>query len=63
MIAKKIMIFILVFSILVVIKELFALISKFMNSDYSEIPIGRQITFAAAISYITTIICTGFSLM
>ncbi len=63
MLEKKLMIFILVFCIMIVIKEMFVLFLKFVNSDYSGISIGRQISFAAAISYIITIICTGFSLV
>lgn len=59
----KIMFFLLIISILIVIKETLSLFSKiFIKDDYIRIGIGRQIAYAIAISYIITIIFTGFSL-
>ena len=62
MIIKKIMVFLLVFCILVVIRELFSAIRKFINSDFSSMPKSRLVSLGLAISYIMTIILTGFSL-
>lgn len=59
---KKLMVFILVFCILIVVREIAALVLKFINSDFTNIPLSRQITFAVALSYIFTIIFTGFAL-
>lgn len=62
MIIKKLMVFLLVFCILIVIREFGYAIKKFINSDFSSIPKYRLITVGLAISYIMTIILTGFSL-
>lgn len=59
---KKLMVFILVFCILIVVREIVALVLKFINSDFTNTPLSRQITFAVALSYIFTIIFTGFAL-
>ena len=62
LIAKKFMVFILVFCILIVLKEIFSLVEAFLKNEHIKMTLPRQITLAAAISYIMTIICTGFSL-
>ena len=56
------MIFLLVFCILVVIREFWALLGKFLDSDFSKIPTYRLVSLGLSISYIMTIILTGFDL-
>ena len=62
MIIKKIMVFLLVFCILIVVREIGTGINKFIHSDFSSLPGFRIVSLGLAISYIMTIILTGFSL-
>jgi F0F1-type ATP synthase membrane subunit a len=63
-IAKKIMVFLLVFAILFVAKEILNFVAELMkeNGRYSPTT-ARLITLGAALSYIFTIIFTGFRLL
>ena len=62
LIVKKLMVFLLVFCILIILREIGAFVKSFITSERINMSIVRQITLASAISYIMTIICTGFSL-
>ena len=59
---KKLMVFILVFAILIVVREIGAFTKAFIRSEQIDMSLSRQIVLASAISYIMTIIFTGFSL-
>lgn len=63
-IAQKILMFILVFAILVCIRELANFVLTFIDDRRSSLDItkGRLILLACSISYIVTIIFTGFKL-
>lgn len=61
-ILKKLMVFILVFSILIVLKEIFSFIIAYRNNKTLDKSVSKQIILATAISYIFTIIFTGFKL-
>ncbi len=61
-ILKKLMVFVLVFSVLIVIKEILSFIMAFKNDKKLSNSIYKQIILACAISYIVTIIFTGFKL-
>lgn len=69
LIIKKILMFILVFAILIVLREafdFFLLMRDVMKNDADrkmEISTTRLIILACAISYIVTIIFTGFNLL
>lgn len=63
MIEKKIMMFILVFSIFIVLKECLAFLNALLFSNNKiNMSIWRELIFGLSISYIFTIIFTGFSL-
>lgn len=63
-IATKIMVFLLVFAILVVLREVFSLIGEMQKEDGHYSPgKGRLVLLGVAISYIFTIIFTGFKLL
>ena len=55
----KILIFILVFAILIVIREIWALIKAIYKEVENKVPTNRLISLGLAIAYIITIICTG----
>lgn len=62
---KKLMVFVLVFAILIVLREAFDFGLKFIsNSGEKYQPSkGRMVLLASAISYIFTIIFTGFRVL
>jgi hypothetical protein len=62
MIATKIMVFFLIFAILIVLREIFDFVIKVITSGKYEPGKKRLILAAVAISYIFTIIFTGFKL-
>lgn len=62
MIVSKILFFFLVFAILIVIKEFFFFVGSFVTNTKMEVNTKRQMILASAISYIFTIIFTGFSI-
>ena len=57
----KIMMFVLMFSILVCIKNLFSVIKAFLNKTQIEFSKCNMLTLGLSISYIGTIIFTGFN--
>lgn len=62
-IAKKIMVFVLVFAILVVLREVLDFIFELTKDNGKYVPTKtRLISAALALSYIFTIIFTGFKL-
>ena len=62
-IAKKIMVFILMFAILVVLREVGSIVIEMNSKDGKYEPSkARVLYFALALSYILTIMFTGFRL-
>lgn len=62
-IAKKIMVFVLMFAILVVLREVFDFVFNFMRENGKYTPSKSRLVYAGlALSYILTIIFTGFRL-
>lgn len=59
---KKLLVFLLVFAILIVVKEIFLFAAAFKRGEHIDMTITRQVILGISISYIMTIICTGFSL-
>lgn len=57
---KKILVFLLMFAILIAVKEGFLFTTSFIKNEKFEISRGRMITLGVALSYILTIIFTGF---
>lgn len=62
MIVTKILVFLLVFAILNVLVNIWGFIKAFINSEKFEKPLWEIICLGVSISYIMTIICTGFEL-
>ena len=63
-IATKLLVFFLVFSILIVVREVLNLIGEMQKEDGHYAPgKGRLVLLGVAISYIFTIIFTGFRLL
>ena len=63
-IATKIMVFLLVFAILIVLREILSLYIEIQKPDGHYAPSNRRlILLGVAISYIFTIIFTGFKLL
>lgn len=62
-IVTKILVFLFVFALLDVVKEALILLASYMTDRKFEITTTRQILLGASLSYIFTIIFTGFSLM
>lgn len=62
MIVTKILVFLLVFAILNVLVNIWDFIKAFINSEKFEKPLWEIICLGVSISYIMTIICTGFEL-
>ena len=62
---KKLMVFVLVFAILIVIREIFDFVLKYMSNGAEKYQPsrGRLVLLASAISYIFTIIFTGFRVL
>lgn len=60
---KKIMVFLLVFSILIVLREIIEFIKAYKKDVALNMGVKRAIILGVAISYIITIICTGFALV
>ena len=60
---KKLMIFVLVFSVLVVIREIWNFIVAVIEGGKYEPSAKRLLWLGLAISYIFTIIFTGFSVL
>lgn len=63
LILEKIMFFFLMMSILVVFREGFAFVIAWMKDTKMEMTTKRMVILASAISYILTIIFTGFKLI
>ncbi len=63
LIATKFLVFFLVFAILIVVKEVLSFVGSFMTDRKFEITTTRQILFGMSLSYIFTIIFTGFKLL
>lgn len=61
-ITEKILIFALIFAILFCIREIYTIIFAFTKNKEIDMPAKRQVLLASAISYIFTIIFTGFNL-
>ena len=62
-IVEKIMVFVFVFSALVVLRELGDFIVSFVSNTKYQPSKGRLIGLGCAISYIFTIIFTGFEIL
>lgn len=63
-IATKIMVFLLVFAVLIVLREILSLVFEIQKPEGHYAPSkGRLILLGVAISYIFTIIFTGFRLL
>lgn len=62
-IVTKILVFFLVFAILNVIKEGFIFAGSFLTDRKYEITKTRQVLLGVSLSYIFTIIFTGFSIV
>lgn len=62
MIAKKILMFLLMMSILVVIRHILNIVKAFRSGETLERTWKDELLLASAISYILTIIFTGFQL-
>lgn len=56
----KIFVFILIFAVLIVIRELWAFFKAVYQNIKLQLPTNRLITLGLSIAYILTIICTGF---
>lgn len=63
LILEKILFFFLMMSILVVFREGFAFVIAWMKDTKMEMTTKRMVILASAISYILTIIFTGFKLI
>ena len=63
LILEKILFFFLIMSILVVLREGFAFVVAWIKETKMEITTKRMVILASAISYIFTIIFTGFKLI
>ena len=63
MITLKIMVFFLVFAILIVLREIFDFVIQLVSNGKYTPGVKRLILAAVAISYIFTIIFTGFKLL
>ena len=61
-ILDKILIFVFIFCCLIVIKEIFNFVKGIINAKY-EIPDKRLIILGVSLSYIITILITGFTLL
>ena len=61
-IATKIMVFLLILSILAVVREVFNFLVSWVSNGHYEPEKKRVLIFALALSYIFTIIFTGFKL-
>lgn len=59
---KKLLVFILFFCILIVVKEIVLFGIAWSKGTHEDFSIKRQVILGAAISYIFTIIFTGFAL-
>lgn len=62
MIAKKILMFFLMMSILVVIRHILNIVKAFRGGELLERTWKDELLLASAVSYILTIIFTGFQL-
>ena len=62
MIATKILVFLLVFAILNVLANILDVIKAYIDSEKLDKPLWKWICLGISISYIMTIICTGFEL-
>lgn len=62
MIAKKILMFLLMMSILVVIRHILNIVKAFRSGEILERTWKDELLLASAVSYILTIIFTGFQL-
>ena len=62
MIAKKILMFLLMMSILVVIRYILNIVKAFRSGELLERTWKDELLLASAVSYILTIIFTGFQL-
>lgn len=62
-IVTKIMVFLLVFAILNVISNFIDLLIAVLRSERLEKPFWKKLMLGVSISYIITIIATGFSLV
>jgi len=63
LILKKIMVFLLVFAICVVIRDVLLLVKAFKSNEKLDRTLKHEIVLGCSISYILTIIFTGFQML